>query len=158
MKPSWNVWRADYPLRPSRRLLGLVAGLHGLALLAIWQAYIPWPYALLASVLLLAAAAHYAWRWRWPGARQVVALAESTPAGSEGWWLQTGDGREHCAQLLPDTVVWRLMLVLRFRAAAGGVFHVVLLPDSLPPEGFRRLYVRLRLRRTPAEALCEEKT
>ncbi len=153
MRPSWNVWRADYRLLPSRRLLGLLIGLHGLALVAIWRAYIPWGWAVLASLLVLLAALQYARRWRRPGAGQVVAFAER---GTQ-WWLQTGDGREHLALLQADTLLWRFVLVLRFRVAGRRLaLSAVILPDSLPPEGFRRLYVRLRLRRTVAEALREE--
>ena len=67
------------------------------------------------------------------------------------------DKREGSARLLPGSTLWPRMLLLRLETTAGGgvddvdagargrrVRHsIAVLPDSLPPEGFRALAVAL---------------
>ncbi|RZJ84548.1 MAG: flagellar hook-length control protein [Massilia sp.] len=48
------------------------------------------------------------------------------------------------ARLLPGSTLWPRMLLLRLETGADGVADsIVVLPDSLPPEGFRTLAVAL---------------
>lgn len=58
------------------------------------------------------------------------------------WELQTRDGRRLPVALLPDSYVHPWLTVLNFRGAARRR-SVVLLPDSLDSQCYRRLRVRL---------------
>ena len=67
--------------------------------------------------------------------------------GSGGrWQVGSRDGQELSATLSPDSFVRPWLTILRLRPESGGlVRNVVLLPDMLDAEAFRRLRVRLRL-------------
>lgn len=82
-------------------------------------------------------------RLQLPGS--ITALRES----GEEWWLDSADGQGRRVILLPDQVLWRYLMVLRFAEPepGGQRFNVPVLPDSLAVDDFRRLYVRLRWRR-----------
>ncbi|WP_054773658.1 protein YgfX [Methylogaea oryzae] len=68
-----------------------------------------------------------------------------------GWTLWRADQEETGLTLLPSTVATSWLILLHFRDGAGRFRAVPLLPDSLPPDGFRRLTVRLRIA-PPGEA------
>ncbi len=69
-------------------------------------------------------------------------------AGNE-WLLGARDGTRMAAQLNPQSFVRPWLTVLLLAPASGGPMrNVVILPDSLDAESFRRLRVRLRLEST----------
>lgn len=59
------------------------------------------------------------------------------------WQLLFADGNEYRGQLHRDSYVSTLLVALRFRLEQGGYRSVVILPDMLDPQSFRRLRVRL---------------
>lgn len=59
------------------------------------------------------------------------------------WQLLFQDGSEYTGQLRPDSYVSPLLVILRFQLEQGGYCSVVMLPDILDPQSFRRLRVRL---------------
>lgn len=61
----------------------------------------------------------------------------------EDWQLLFQDGSERTGQLRPDTYVSPWLVILRFQLEQGGRCSVVILPDMLDPQSFRRLRVRL---------------
>lgn len=61
----------------------------------------------------------------------------------QDWQLLFQDGRERTGQLRPDTYVSIWLVILRFQLEQGGRCSVVILPDMLDPQSFRRLRVRL---------------
>jgi hypothetical protein len=70
------------------------------------------------------------------------------------WQLLYGNGNEYTGQLRPDSYVSTLLVILRFRLEQGGRCTVVMLPDMLDSESFRRLRVRLHQARL-ADAMAE---
>mgnify|MGYP001627346626 CR=1 FL=1 len=119
--------------------------------MAVLLARLPW-WQQAVALLFWGVLAGLEWRhWRRPG---VCGLQER----SSDWWLAFADGREG-GMRLAHAMVWRWLLVLDFvrpEAAAPGLprrQRVVLLPDSLPADDFRRLRVRLALGPPPGKPL-----
>lgn len=59
------------------------------------------------------------------------------------WQLQEAGGKKIIVRLCPATYVSPILVVLRFQLQSGGTRSVVLLPDMLDRQSFRRLRVRL---------------
>jgi len=70
------------------------------------------------------------------------------------WQLLFENGNEYTGQLRPDSYVSTLLVILRFQRERGGQCSVVILPDMLDAESFRRL--RVRLYQTRLAAAVEE--
>jgi len=64
--------------------------------------------------------------------------------GSNKWLLHTREHTDQIAQLLPGSFVHLQLVVLQFKTEQNQRFNVVILPDSLPVEPFRRLRVILK--------------
>lgn len=148
------VWAADLHLQPSRLRRGLGLGLHGLALLALLQAGgLPWLLRLALTLAVLAAAAldwlgeggrlpgnsrlHRYTLWAKPSLR----LREV----GEEWWLDTGVRRGMVT--LRNGRAWRWLVVMEFAGEWQGQRwrqRVVVWPDAVAADDFRRLRVRLR--------------
>lgn len=142
MSSSSPVWRVDLRLRPSRIAFFLLGFLHLAAALAVLRAGLPfWLQLLLAGIVLLAA--HEYRREQ----RQALILSEQ----GMGWWLETAVRSGH-AELI-SSQVWRYLVVMDFHARdEKGTWRqrVVVLPDAVTPDVFRRLRVRLRYGTLPA--------
>ena len=59
------------------------------------------------------------------------------------WQLLMANGNEVTGQLRPDSYVFRLLVILRIQLESGGCTTVVIFPDMLDTQSFRRLRVRL---------------
>lgn len=138
MDSSSNAWRADLHLRPSRIFLFLTTLLHAAALIALMQSGLPVP-----------------WRWSLAGALAVSLFmswrCEARKEGTvvreqrEDWWLHTG--MHEGGATLRRVQVWRYLAVLDFLGhdeRGSWRERVVILPDAVAPDEFRRLQVRLR--------------
>ncbi|BAN35214.1 hypothetical protein SCD_n01388 [Sulfuricella denitrificans skB26] len=130
---------------PSRRLAGLLAGMHGFAAAVFWLAPLPlWLAVSLMSVLLGSA-----WHTlRRDGFRtlqhSLVALRLDADCRCE---FQTRTGAWHEAALLGSSFVAPYLTVLNLKPASGRlVKHLVILPDAVNAEDFRRLRVWLKWR------------
>ena len=114
-------------LTPSRwlRIFHLVA--LALAIAAIFLSALPWPLrgALLVSVLL--------------GARWLDKPSPLRRLIFDGTWRGRLRDLDEQALQLDGAVVWPILIVLRFRAQPA----LVLLPDSVDPEDWRRLRLHL---------------
>lgn len=130
---------------PSRQLAILVAGMHGFA--AAMFALLPLPSWIAVVVLpLLAASAWFTLRRdclrSLPGA--LVGLRLQADRRCE-FLTRSGDWRE--AELLGSSFVSPYLTVLNLRPEGGRLArHLVLLPDALEAEDFRRLRVWLKWR------------
>ncbi|HEX4870106.1 MAG TPA: protein YgfX [Moraxellaceae bacterium] len=133
-----TAWAVDLDTVPSRfhRHLILVAHLlAGLALLQAGGLAWPWRVLLALAVALVAvpgwrAAGRARWRLREVG---------------EEWWLDSG-ARQGMVRLRRARV-WRWLVVMEFRGEWQGRSwreRVVVWPDAVAPDDFRRLRVRLR--------------
>lgn len=136
-------WRVDLQLAPSRFLLCLIPALHVLAALAVLRANLPLflQGVLLTAILLLGV---FSWHKEY---RRALVLREQ----AQDWWLEseTRQGRV----VLQRSQVWRYLVVMDFCGQdekGSWRQRVVILPDALAPDSFRRLRVRLRHGALPA--------
>ena len=134
----------EIELKSSRRLGLLLLVMAALALVAVWLADLPWGVRLL---LGMAVAALSVWGWRRASLSGKLRLAV--------------DGRLQCldgtgawcdVDILDDSFVSTVLIVLRYRMADGKRRALTLLPDSADSDDLRRLRVSLRwARRTRSD-------
>lgn len=137
------VWRVDLRIRPSRFYLALLLTLHLLAALAVWWTALP----RILQLALLAGIAVIAWLVWQRERRLFIVLREQAC----DWWLDVG-GRSGPVELR-RCQVWRYLVLMDFSGHdEKGRWHrrLVIFPDALAPESFRRLRVRLRYGALPA--------
>lgn len=149
--------------RVSRHLLAGIGLTHGGAAILVWLLPLDTPLCAAMSLLIVAAGL-WAVREQCWGGRAVVGL--SWEQGGH-WRLERRDGRVETARLLPGSYLQPQLAVLRFVVDAAQVREVksagerplpgrmldwvagrraiVLLPDGVDAESFRRLRVRMRL-------------
>lgn len=138
-------------LQPSRQLGLLLCGGHAGAVALSWAASIPWWASLAVSLAVLASLAFclraHALR---NGPRAVVGV-ELRLDGSGAIQDRRGHWRE--VGVLGSTFVSPLLTVLNLRlSGAGGRRSLIVTPDALGADEFRRLRVWLRWRGMPADA------
>lgn len=130
-------------LRPgssARLAIGLLIAHGGAALIAL---LVPWPYwarLLLALFLFGGLIRSLAWHVLHRG----DAATEAVLQDDGSWTLATGLVEPRPALLASDSLVTAQLTVLVFRLADGRRRSLLLLPDNLDPDTFRRLRVRLR--------------
>ncbi len=142
MDSSSPAWRVDLGTLPSRFFIRLSLALHGAALLALGQAGTGGVLRLALGLGIVAAAA-LAWRAE---RRRTVILREV----GEEWWLD--NGRRRGMVKLRKSSVWRYLVVMDFAGDPDGRRwreRVVVWPDAVAPDDFRRLRVRLRCGKRP---------
>ena len=130
---------------PSRRLAGLLAGMHAFAAALFWLAPLPhWLAVLLTAVLLGSAWStlrRHGFRTR---QHSLIALRLDADCRCE---FQTRAGAWHEAALLGSSFVAPYLTVLNLKPAGGRlVKHLVILPDAVNAEDFRQLRVWLKWR------------
>lgn len=130
---------------PSRRLAGLLAGMHGFAAVMLWLTPLPHWLAALLMPLLLGSAWHTLRRDGFRSQRHsLIALRLDADGGCK---FQTRTGTWHEAALLGSSFVAPHLTVLNLKPAGGRlVKHLVILPDAVDAEEFRRLRVWLEWR------------
>ncbi len=128
--------------RPSRRFALFTAATHGVAAAVMVSAGMAWWIDILLCTLIAASAAYiYMRHVRLTHARAVLRL---TWTRHGDWRLVYADGVAQTAELQGDSYVHPWLVVLNFSLQPKGRASVVLFPDSLHEEDFRRLRVRLR--------------
>jgi toxin CptA len=130
---------------PSRRLTGLLAGLHAFAIALFWLAPLPHWLAILLTAALLGSAWSTLRRHGFRTLRHsLIALRLDADCRCE---FQTRAGAWHEAALLGSSFVSPYLTVLNLKPAGGRlVKHLVIFPDAVNAEDFRRLRVRLKWR------------
>jgi hypothetical protein len=110
---------------------------HGLAAFAALANGLPvWGKAVALALVLLSA---------WQHLQRANSPVTVVTVDAEGKWrLTRNSGREIEADLLPATVVTRALVLLHLRDATGRFHALLVLPDSLDAESYRRLCARLR--------------
>lgn len=146
-----SVWRPVLEPRPSRIQRLILTAFYLLALVALLQAVLPprWLLAVLAMWALLLVLELVSWR-RQP---RIVLVQERIG----DWWMADQDGVAS-RMSLRRAMVWRYLVVLDFSAlenAGPRRQRLVLLPDSVPADQFRRLRVRLLQGPPPGKQLRE---
>jgi toxin CptA len=133
-----------FPLGPSRLLAAILLG--GLAAVAVVLVFVDLSVGWLALIylLLLLSLGHEARKALRLGAGSVVNLRV---AADDKLTLQLRSGEWRDAEVLGSTYVTAFLSVVNLRVAdERRQRHVVLLPDVLPAEDYRRLRVWLRWR------------
>jgi toxin CptA len=137
-------------LRPSRVLAGILTLAHGAAIAAVIAVSLPLAAAICASAILLV-------HWAYSVRRHALLLPSSAIVALEvssahqlsvksraGTWCE--------CEVLGSTYVMPFMTVLNLRRKdGGGTSHLVLLPDNLHSEDFRKLRAWLRWKEDRAE-------
>lgn len=124
-----------FPIRPSRALLAVRAGVRLLALAACCASGLQ-P---LGPPLALLVAVGLAHEFRMHGREGALRLG----SGRGGWWIEK-QGVRTPVEVLAESHVWSALVVLKLRAG-GSVRWLVLAPDSVSTADFRRLRAVLRL-------------
>ena len=127
-------------VRPSRWLPRVLALAHGVTLVVMSCAY---PPALGRSALLVAVATHGLWQWYRCMRHRPDAIGCLELGLRQAWRVTLVDGRIFEARLLRAAVVSPLLTALTLRLADGVCREVLLLPDMVEADAFRRLRVRL---------------
>lgn len=129
-------------LKPSRRLVLVLAAAHSVAALLLWPLDMPSWLKVLGTLALAASLAYYVLHYAWlrmPGS--VVALEVK----HDGMGFRTRDGEWEACRPLPSSYVSSYFTILNLRAGDSRFArHVVILPDSLDAEDYRLLRVLLR--------------
>lgn len=134
--------------KPSRQLLTALASMHVLAAVAVlWLLPgIVLPCVLLVLIVLSAA---YCRQRYWLGqGKQAIRAALWSAQGL--WVLEHNNAQRHRARLLPGSYLHPRLVILQFALLRGGRRYLLLLPDSLDFDTFRRLRLRLRVERQAA--------
>ena len=126
----------EIELKPSRLLGLLLLGMAAFALLAIGSSALPGAAQLALGVIVVVLGMR-GWRQsRNPEALRMTADGRLQCLDDQGNWRDV--------EVLGDSLVTPVMIVLRYRASAKPVRSLTLLPDSTPPDQMRRLRVQLR--------------
>ncbi len=131
----------EFPVKPSRRMILVLYVIHAGAMISVLVSGLPiglQPFPILLVLVSL-----------WHCHR--LYIAQDNPASvvavllnvRNEWWLKTCMGRDIRADLQAGAFVHPLVIILFFKAE-GENFRVVLTPDRINPDDFRRLRVRLR--------------
>ena len=128
-------------IQPSPWLAGGIVAVHLGAAIAVFAADLHGLAQGMAMLMLIASLAHalltYILR-KHPDTPAQLLLAADTE-----WWLTCVSGQTVSVQLLPAAYVHPLCTVLSFRGEEGR-YSVILTPDVVDVDMFRRLRVRLR--------------
>lgn len=143
LKPS------DPPLRIEPRVshylaLGLLL-VHAAGIVALASLTLPM-WIVLAATLAVCASLYYQLALHVLG-RTPRSILHMVLESDGEWTVMSGSGSVYSARLLSSSLIHPLMMVLNFDVSKIGRRSVVLLPDSLSPQLYRQLLVRLRLTR-----------
>ncbi len=132
-------------LRPSRRLAAVLAGVHGVAIAALWSLPVPSALLVAGSALLAASAAcivrTHALRTGVNATLELELYEDCTLS------LRTGDERWLRYNIVGSSFVTRVLTVLNLRAEGAWRMRSVLISaDCIDPDAFRRLRVWLNWR------------
>ncbi len=134
-------------LKPSRSLVCILGVAHALAFFSAWISLSGWPQVLvLIGALLSATGCLVVALLVSPSAAHALELH---PDGRASWRDRTGLWHE--GRLGGQRFAAPALVVLGLEQAQRGCQRIVLMPDSVDGDGFRRLRVWLRWRRELAE-------
>ncbi|MGQ0595485.1 MAG: protein YgfX [Gammaproteobacteria bacterium] len=106
-------------------------------------ALLPWPAWARVSVAMLLCGS-LVWSLAWHVLHRGDAVTEAILQGDGSWTVRAGPAEPVSATLANDSVVTPYLTVLLFKLADGRRRSLLVLPDNIEPETFRRLRVRLR--------------
>lgn len=145
-QPNSTGIAGDFLLGPSRLLAAILLAGHGAVAVVLAFIDLPVGWTAMICLLLLLSLWHEVRKALRRGATSVVALRV---ANDDKLTFQQRDGEWRDAEVLGSSYVTAFLSVLNLQAAGERrQRHVVLLPDVLPADDYRRLRVWLRWRAT----------
>jgi hypothetical protein len=136
----------------SRYLKLYLIVIHGLALAVLVTPFnMPLMFRFMLAVIIVGS---FIWNWRRSRLNDSARVVRLVWEVDGDWTLRWNDATQRVAQLRPETYESTWLVILHFQLQAGGRLSVVILPDMLDRQSFRRLRVRLRQARL-AEATDE---
>jgi hypothetical protein len=128
-----------FPLEVSRGLRRIVWLMHGVAIMAVWIAFLPFTLKLVLTAVIAASQLR---EWaRWAGPAVFLCYDEE-----QGWALDRPGDESERLNILVSTVVAPWVVFLHARSAQGhGRYAWALGRDGGDPGAFRRLRVWLRV-------------
>jgi toxin CptA len=139
-------------LKPSRRLAVLLGSAHGLAVVAAWSSLLGWPLYLSVSGIVISAAACLAESLHLPP--RAATRLELDTGGRCTWRDRRGEWHE--ARLGAEHFVSTWLVVICLLEPMLRRKWIVILPDSVPADEFRRLRVWLRWQPEPRREETEK--
>lgn len=136
----------------SRYLISYLVVIHGLAL-AVVAAPLNMP-AVFRVALAVVIVISFIWQWRRTRLNNPARIYRLMWEVDDDWILWCNDSSEIVGQLRPESYESTWLVILRLQLQQGGRRTIVILPDMLDRQSFRRLRVRLRQTRL-AEATDE---
>jgi len=136
----------------SRYLISYLVVIHGLAL-AVVAAPLNMP-AVFRVALAVVIVISFIWQWRRTRLNNPARIYRLMWEVDDDWTLWCNDSSEIVGQLRPESYESTWLVILRLQLQQGGRRTIVILPDMLDRQSFRRLRVRLRQTRL-AEATDE---
>jgi hypothetical protein len=127
--------------KPSPWLAGCVIVIHLGAMIALFFADVHWLARYVVVLMITASLTHTLLTWILQKRPETPVRLLLTPAGE--WWLTCVNGQTLAVQLLPAAYVHPLLTVLTFQSGEHR-YRVILTPDVVDADMFRRLRVRLR--------------
>jgi hypothetical protein len=106
-------------------------------------ALLPWPAWAQVSVAMLLSGS-LLWSFAWHVLHRGDAVTEAILLGDGSWRVRAGHAEPVSATLAHDSLVTPYLTVLVFKLADGRRRSLLMLPDNIEPETFRRLRLRLR--------------
>ena len=141
--------RLRIAIGPSRTLAVVLAAAHSTALAIAFIVTVPaWARLIIAAAVVTSGGISI-WRSALQCSPSAIVGIEAEEGGRIACRIR--DGRWHDAEVLPSSFVAPWLTVLNLRMAGGGVAHVLILPDNVEREAFRRLRVLLRWSQHSAE-------
>lgn len=134
---------------PSGTLRAWLVLCHVVAIILLPFMSLPW----WAGLILMTAVLFSLWR----AMRMHISMVHPNAVCAVEWLeahvcrLRLASGRDIRARLLPQVFMLPWLVIMHFRSDGGRVHHLVLLPDMLEREVFRRLRVRLMIELNQAD-------
>jgi len=135
--------RLSLECRPSRLHLLIILTSHSLALWALSIIEQQWAVALMALVICFSAT-YYGLKAFHFNRNSIVRLEALRSDSKIKWTISLKNGHEKIVSLKPGVVVWTWLISCEFYDEEGS-YNLVLLPDSLSPDGHRRARVYFSL-------------
>ena len=87
---------------------------------------------------------NFTWYWYRLRLNDPARIVRLVWQADDDWTIYCNDSTEQLAQLRPETYETRWLVILHWQLAQGGRRSLIILPDMLERQCFRRLRVRLR--------------
>ena len=133
-----NVWELDTAIKPSRYQQWLHGFFYLAALAALWCAYIPLMLQVIVTAVLLMVAV-------WLRFRNATPIVTRLSTEQDDWFIYLANG-QRLKVSVQQYFLWRYLVILSCQNHhIKWPYVLVIFPDSIDADNYRRLQARLRL-------------